>query len=206
VEKLARFGFAAAGSCWTMQTAEARQTQPRAGKGGGWVNALGHINTGRVLSKVLTRCDGGLTAGPNLDEFGSIQRSCRERSRYRCGNAVQQSVETMLICAGMSDPALHCDHVGRALFDQLVGDGKHVSGISRPSSLAARPQAPNNCCRSLRNSMTELAFMLGLLAVRLVCGCACYFSLRTVRDPRAVCSGVIIAAIEVCEIDGEFIT
>jgi len=57
------------------------------------------------------------------------------------------------------------------------------------------------------NALTaELAFMLGLLAVWFECRHAGGFSFRAVRYLRAVHSRVAIAAIELCEVAGQFAT
>jgi hypothetical protein len=52
----------------------------------------------------------------------------------------------------------------------------------------------------------RVALAMGLLSVRFVRRCADYFSFRVVRYHRTVRSRVAIAAIEVCEFGGEFVT
>ena len=69
-----------------------------------------------------------------------------------------------------------------------------------PEVTPAIPTTPRAC------SMAELAFVLGLLAVRFECRCADCFSFRAVRCSRAVRSHIAIGAIKVCEFRGKFVT
>jgi CheY-like chemotaxis protein len=89
--------------------------------------------------------------------------------------------------------------------------GVLVRHFSRQHSLLAGTGSPamsgaQKSAEVARDSVAELAFVLGVLTVRFECRSADCFSFRAVRQLRALRSPAAIAAIEVCEIGGELIT
>jgi hypothetical protein len=108
------------------------------------------------------------------------------------------------------------DHLLHVRLSALAGYAVHrmtaSNGSSRSKTSNRHMSNPDKltACRSRRwrsqSLRADLAFAMGYRMSRFKCRCADCFSFRAVHRSQAVRFGAAIAAIEVCEFSGEFVT